>query len=266
MTWIISQLNTNDGILKDSIVATQFLVKVAQMFYSSNLAIDANIYYENEKKTSFHIDKNNANMNFRLPANARNLRIFANGTGLLNVDFIYKYSTFVEKFTEKFTLSVETNLSDNDKVLHLTICTHYKINGDSDDEDESDDEFAETIMEINLPKGFVEKIWLGLGSKDKIILEVFFRYFSSSFKTISFLHRYVYNFVSTNFLRKLNVKKVETHNRKSTILLHFEKVAETKVCPEIYAFREFQVEQKEKSSVRIYKGLGKKHGQMFSKF
>jgi hypothetical protein len=153
--WVISQLNLNDGVLKNSIVSTQFLIKVAQIVYSSELEIDAKIAYENEKQTEFHVDKLSSNKNFNLPANVRNLRVFANGTGLLNVAFVFKFSTFIEKFLEKFSLSVETKMLNEGQILHLIICTH-KMDDESDDEEENNDEFAETIMEINLPKGFVK--------------------------------------------------------------------------------------------------------------
>lgn len=166
MMWMIPKLNLNEDALRDSIAVAQFLIKVAQIFHSSKLEIDMKILYDNEKQTLFRIDTKESMKSFKFPANVRVLRVYAKGTGIVNLNFLYKFSTFVDESIEDFSylqrnIDVETKLSNEGKNLYLKMCV-YKDETDSDDGEEDEDEgnsndySTKTIMEVNLPKGLVD--------------------------------------------------------------------------------------------------------------
>jgi hypothetical protein len=157
MMWIITQLNSNEDLIRDSFVIRQLLIKAAQIFHTAELDINVKIQYEGGE-ASFKVDKTNLKQKFEIPANTRHISFFANGVGFTNFEFVYSYATFVEDFSKTFSLDVEPELMKNETILHLKVCTQQ--NTDEENEDDGEENRDHPIMEINLPKGFVSKFIL----------------------------------------------------------------------------------------------------------
>ena len=151
MMWIISQLNKNQEVLKNSFVIRQFLIKVASIYHTSELEIDAKISHGSIDDILVRVDKKNLNEKFVLPAICRNINIFASGSGFAIFEFLYSFSTFVDDSPEVFSLDIDTKMLQDDSILQLIVSIQHV-------EEETDDTQQDAIIEINLPKGFVEII------------------------------------------------------------------------------------------------------------
>lgn len=157
MLWIISQIQQNDGAFskKDSVVTAQALSEIASIYFTSEVNIDLALFYESNERTDIHIDNSNAKnpINFNLPTSTRGLTVAANGTGFVLLEVLYNYEQTIGDFSERFALQVTVKTSDDEKVLHLTICTALKI--DEDIGDASNMKISNAMMEVKLPSGYV---------------------------------------------------------------------------------------------------------------
>ena len=148
MMWIISQLNKNQEVLKNSFVVRQFLIKVASIYHTSELKTDVKINHGGETEILVRVDKENLHEKFVLPAISRTMTIFANGSGFAFFELMYSFSTFVEDYPEAFLLDVDTKLLQDGTILQLIVSTQEIA-----DQEEINAEPYDAIIEINLPKG-----------------------------------------------------------------------------------------------------------------
>lgn len=152
MNWLITQRGSNGGFVKsvDTALGIEALTMMASVMYSNDTKIDILLSDNNEKQKAFKITKENAMslMKFEyLNTNVRRVSCSINGTGFAHVNIAYQYNVVVPDPSKQFELNI-TTLPAGESFLHLKVCTKFiPINGNSSTEG--------TIMEINLPSGFV---------------------------------------------------------------------------------------------------------------
>lgn len=150
MMWIVSQINQNEG--KIPTVAYQALAEVTKVFFHSEARMDLHISFGSSRSLEIHIDKSKTSENFELPSDVRNFSIQSKGTGFATLQISCKYDTIIEEVSDKFSLSIAVNPTGDEKLLHLTISTSYKID-DDDEEMENLRKESKAVMEVELPRG-----------------------------------------------------------------------------------------------------------------
>lgn len=151
MNWLMKNRNGNGGFYAsiDTVIATQALTMMAKEFYHSNPKVSVKLNIDTEPQHVFEINRYNAvaSQTKLLNPDSRNVSCNLRGSGNAYVQLSYQYNTKIKEPIRKFDLNVIVRppTAATDKVLKLKICARYKEN----------DNLGMTLMEINLPSGYV---------------------------------------------------------------------------------------------------------------
>lgn len=158
MMWIIANVKQNDGAFskRDSVATAQALAEAARIYFSSKIDVDLSLSFNNDGHKKIHVDQLQP-VTFNLPQNVRDIVFHANGTGFVLLEVEYSFETAINEFTDYFELSVD--VKSHGDMLHLTISANIKPDEDQNDDGNVEDENekdSKTVMEIQLPEGFVK--------------------------------------------------------------------------------------------------------------
>jgi CD109 antigen len=151
MRWLISQRNENGGFksTQDTVVGLQALARLTEMTnFNNNVKIEIN-NESNDSNTQIKINQANSLtlQKFELPSNAREFKVLATGSGMSLLQISHRYNIVNSKISPQFTLKPKVESLSNKEFLHLTVCTSFISNDDSETSNMA-------IMEVKLPSGF----------------------------------------------------------------------------------------------------------------
>lgn len=230
MNWLMTQRNAEGGFYSttDTVVGLQALAMIATVFHSPDVNINIRVSYEKDRQINFQINNGNAMhlQHQELAKDARIINYHAKGNGYAFLQVAFRYNTILDSPSRRFDLSVEP--SGNANLLNLKICVNFIQEGD-------ETQSAMTLMEIYLPSGYVydpqtAELVKNAGVRVKLKNQ-----------------RFQYNI--DFFYYK---QRTETQNQKTIIVLYFDSITTSRVCPEVKAIRETVVSELKQSVVKVY--------------
>lgn len=215
LRWLITQRNENGGFTstQDTVVGIGALAKIAGKLSSTDPSIKVDAKHGNEVST-LNINRENAAVyqQHEIPSSVRNIEVTASGRGIGLVQISYKYNINVTGAYPRFTLNPQVNKNSNQDYLHLTVCTAYVPNTETNDLRSN-----MAVMEIALPSGFT-------ADQDSL----------------------------PSLERSQGVSKVETKDADTVIVLYFDYLEAKELCPTINAYRTHKVANQKPVAVKVY--------------
>jgi CD109 antigen len=234
VNWLVEQRNSKGGFFSttSTVLATEALAMIILKFYAPN-NVDMQIELESGRgrQNTFKINSANALIMQRkkLEPDTNSLQMSANGTGLGLFQISYKFDTSLLSPQNRFELTAELLPSSNNNLMHLKICASFIPH-------EENIQSSLTFIEIHLPSGYVYDPDVAKKVHSAVV-RVRKRKLRSE----------------TNSIERGNYsQKTETQKQKTLIVLYFESMNETQVCPEIIAVRQNIVTDLKRSVVKVY--------------
>ncbi len=225
LKWLLSQRNELGGFLstQDTIVGLQAITtiagKVSGIGSTGDNAIGIDLTYDGSSKQSFEVNSGNAQIlqQIEIPGQTRKINVQAHGTGFTLASLSYKYFINETAAEPRFKINTYVVPSQYPSFLEFDVCVAFIPKTAADP---ADNEFYESnmaVMEIELPSGYQ------FDADQRQALE-----------------------------RTRSVKKLETKNDDTQIVLYFEHLTPTNVCSVIKAVRTHKVAHQKPAAIVVY--------------
>ncbi|EDW28614.1 GL19279 [Drosophila persimilis] len=216
LNWLMDQRNAQGGFVasQDTVVGLQALLLFAERFSSQGNNLQIGFHYGEGAETILNVNAENslALQTVELPSNLKNLSISATGRGMALAQVSYRYNTNVTSAWPRFVLDPTVNRNSHADYLHLSACASF-VSVVGEPEQRSN----MAVMEVQLPSGFV---------------------------------------VDTDTLPTLEsserIKKVETQNRDTKVVIYFDFLDRREVCPTLHAYKTVKVTKHRPVAVVMY--------------
>jgi CD109 antigen len=220
LKWLLAQRNERGGFhsTQDTIVGLQAIAAVAGRVAGSatdnNVKVD--LTYDGSSSTSFEVNSGNAQVfqQFEMPSQTRKINVKAQGTGFTLVSLSYKYYVNETAAQPRFTIEPVVKPSVYPSSLEFEACVAFIPDVGADD---GTNESNMAVMEIDLPSGY--------------------QFDADQRQTLQ---------------QTQSVKKLETRNDDTQIVLYFEHLTTVKVCPQIKAIRTHKVAHQKPVAIVVY--------------
>ncbi|XP_017097884.3 thioester-containing protein 1 allele R1 [Drosophila bipectinata] len=216
LNWLMDQRNSRGGFVasQDTVVGLQALLSFAERFSSQGNNVQVGFHYGEGAETIINVNAQNslALQTVELPNNLKNLSISATGRGMALAQVSYKYNTNVTSAWPRFVLDPTVNRNSHADYLHLSACASFVSVAG-----EAEQRSNMAVMEVQLPSGFVvdRDTLPTLESSDRI-------------------------------------KKVETQNRNTKVVIYFDYLDRREVCPTLHAYKTVKVTKHRPVAVVMY--------------
>ncbi|KAH8333630.1 hypothetical protein KR059_001594, partial [Drosophila kikkawai] len=216
LNWLMDQRNSKGGFVasQDTVVGLQALLTFAERFSSQGNNVQVGFHYGEGAETIINVNAGNslALQSVELPNNLKNLSISATGRGMALAQVSYKYNTNVTSAWPRFVLDPTVNRNSHADYLHLSACASF-VSVVGEEEQRSN----MAVMEVSLPSGFVV-------DRDTL-------------PTLESSER---------------IKKVETQNRNTKVVIYFDYLDRREVCPTLHAYKTVKVTKHRPVPVVMY--------------
>ncbi|KAH8413116.1 hypothetical protein KR009_008160, partial [Drosophila setifemur] len=216
LNWLMDQRNSGGGFVasQDTVVGLQALLSFAERFSSQGNNVQIGFHYGEGAETMINVNAQNslALQSVELPNNLKNLSISATGRGMALAQVSYKYNTNVTSAWPRFVLDPTVNRNSHADYLHLSACASFVSVAG-----ESEQRSNMAVMEVQLPSGFVV-------DRDTL-------------PTLESSER---------------IKKVETQNRNTKVVIYFDYLDRREVCPTLHAYKTVKVTKHRPVAVVMY--------------
>jgi CD109 antigen len=215
LKWLISQRNEEGGFAstQDTVVGIGALAKIGAKLSSPENNVQVTAKY-NEEESALNIDAENAGVlqSREIPSSVRKVILKGTGRGIGMAQVSYKYNVNVTGAWPRFTLDPQVNKNSNPDYLSLTICTSYIPSPE-----ENDLVSNMAVMEVKFVSGF-----------------------TADLDTLPSLER------------SFGVQKVETKEDDTVVVMYFNNLDGTEICPTVTGFRTHKVANQKPAPVIIY--------------
>lgn len=164
----------------------------------------------------------------------QHVNISATGRGIALLQLSYKYNVNVTGAWPRFTLDPQPNRNSHSDYLHLTVCTRLVL----------DINEIKTNSILFYSKIYIFISFVAAGSVNRSNMAVMEVQFPSGFTA------------DLDTLPSLeiseNVRKVETKNDDTTVVVYFDHLTRKEVCPTLDAFRTQKVAIQVPAAVTLY--------------
>ncbi|XP_068143587.1 thioester-containing protein 1 allele R1 isoform X1 [Drosophila tropicalis] len=216
LNWLMDQRSALGGFVssQDTVVGLQAIMVFAERFSSQANNVQLGFHYGEGAETILNVNAENsmALQRVELPNTLKNLSISATGRGMALAQVSYKYNTNVTSAWPRFVLDPTVNRNSHADYLHLSACASF-VTVAGEQEQRSN----MAVMEVQLPSGFV---------------------------------------VDTDTLPTLEsserIKKVETVNRDTKVIIYFDYLDRREVCPTLHAYKTIKVTKNRPVAVIMY--------------
>lgn len=224
LKWLLSQRNERGGFLstQDTIVGLQAITAVAGKVTGKGTGntIGIDLSHDNDSgssKQSVEVNSGNAEVlqQIQMPKQARKVNVKAQGTGFALVSLSYRY--YINETAAEPRFRIEPFIIPTIKYpgfLEFDACVSFIPKTDDDGESK---ESNMAVMEIDLPSGFQ---------------------FDADQRQ--------------NLQWTQSVKKVETRNDETQIVLYFERLTTAIICPKVRAVRVHKVAHQKPAAIVVY--------------
>ncbi|XP_044316037.1 CD109 antigen [Drosophila rhopaloa] len=216
LNWLMDQRNSKGGFVasQDTVVGLQALLMFAERFSSQGNNLQIGFHYGEGAETIINVNAENslALQTVELPNNLKNLSVSATGRGMAFAQVSYQYNTNVTSAWPRFVLDPTVNRNSHADYLHLSACASF-VSVVGEAEQRSN----MAVMEVQLPSGFVV-------DRDTL-------------PTLESSER---------------IKKVETQNRNTKVVIYFDYLDRREVCPTLHAYKTVKVTKHRPVAVVMY--------------
>ncbi|XP_070496250.1 CD109 antigen-like [Chironomus tepperi] len=216
MKWLVSQRNHRGGFqsTQDTVVGLQALSQLASIIPFSNNQMTITVKPEYSAQKSFDLNSKNSLIlqKAELESNSRTYQVTANGTGFAILQISYKYNLDKSGIHPRFNLMPTIDSTSNKEFLNLKVCTNFVP-----DLQHVNDKSNMAIMEVTLPSGF------------------------------TFDADHIKELMSIN-----KVKKVETKDADTVIMVYFDDIDSNDICPSFHAYRTHAVANQKPAPIVVY--------------
>ncbi|KMY88827.1 CD109 antigen [Drosophila simulans] len=216
LNWLMDQRNPKGGFVasQDTVVGLQALLMFAERFSSQGNNLQIGFHYGEGAETIINVNAENslALQTVELPNNLKNLSVSATGRGMALAQVSYTYNTNVTSAWPRFVLDPTVNRNSHADYLHLSACASF-VSVVGENEQRSN----MAVMEVHLPSGFVV-------DRDTL-------------PTLESSER---------------IKKVETQNRNTKVVIYFDYLDRREVCPTLHAYKTVKVTKHRPVAVVMY--------------
>ncbi|KAJ6649480.1 CD109 antigen [Pseudolycoriella hygida] len=219
LKWLLLQRNERGGFqsTQDTIVGLQAIVSLAEKVTGSDTATDMKIDLTyDDKSTSFAVNADNSQVfqQFDLPKDVRKINLKAQGNGFSLVSLFYKYYVNETAALPRFTIETNVKPREYPSLLEFDVCVAFIPN---EDDAVPTTESNMAVMEIDFPSG------------------------------------YQFDGDQRSALESLeSVKKLETRNDDTQIVLYLERLTTEKLCPAVRAIRSHKVAHQKPAAIIVY--------------
>ncbi|KAJ6649478.1 CD109 antigen [Pseudolycoriella hygida] len=219
LKWLLLQRNERGGFqsTQDTIVGLQAIVALAEKVTGSATAPDMNIDLTyDDKSTSFAVNADNSKVfqQFDLPKDVRKINLKAQGNGFSLVSLSYNYYVNETAALPRFTIETNVKPRKYPSSLEFDVCVAF-IPNEEDAVPATESNMA--VVEIDFPSGYQ------FDGDQRSALESF-----------------------------ESVKKLETRNDDTQIVLYFERLTTEKLCSPVKAIRSHKVAHQKPAAIAVY--------------
>ncbi|XP_037031071.1 CD109 antigen-like [Bradysia coprophila] len=220
LKWLLSQRNERGGFhsTQDTIVGLEAIATVAGRVTASSADNDVKVDLTFEgNSTSFEVNSGNAQVfqQLQIPSQVRKINVKAFGTGFTLLSLSYKYYVNESAALPRFTIEPAVKPTTYPNLLKFEACVAFIPNAAADGGGASESNMA--VMEIDLPSGY--------------------QFDADQRQTLQ---------------RTQSVKKLETRNDDTQIILYFEHLTTVQICPQIKAIRTHKVAHQKPAAIVVY--------------
>ncbi len=222
LKWLLSQRNERGGFhsTQDTIVGLQAITSIAGKVTGStgDNAIGIDLTHDGNS-SSFEVNTGNAQIlqQIQIPNQARKINVKAHGTGFTLVSLSYKYYINETAAEPRFTIEPTVKPTVYPNFLEFDVCVAFIPNPTVAGNDESSNESNMAVMEIDMPSGY--------------------QFDADQRQALEWTQ---------------SVKKLETRNDESQIVLYFEHLTTNIICPQIKAIRTHKVAHQKPAAIVVY--------------
>ncbi|KAG4076179.1 hypothetical protein HA402_014728 [Bradysia odoriphaga] len=223
LKWLLSQRNERGGFVstQDTIVGLQAITTIAKQVTGSATgnAIGIDLSSDGNSKQSFEVNAGNAQVlqQIQMPSQARKINVKAHGTGFTLASLSYRYYINESAAAPRFTIETTVKPTEYPSFLEFDVCVAFiPKTADGAANDEST-ESNMAVMEIDLPSGY--------------------QFDADQRQALQWTQ---------------SVKKVETRNDDTQIVLYFERLTTVKICPQVKAIRTHKVAHQKPAAIVVY--------------
>ena len=220
LKWLLSQRNERGGFhsTQDTIVGLQAIASIAGKVTGSaaDNAIGIDLSHDGNS-TSFEVNSGNAQIlqQIQIPSQTRKINVKAHGTGFTLVSLSYKYFINESAAEPRFTIEPTVKPSEYPSSLEFDVCVAFIPKPDAANDETNESNMA--VMEIDMPSGY--------------------QFDADQRQTLQWTQ---------------SVKKVETRNDETQIVLYFEHLTTVPICPQIKAIRTHKVAHQKPAAIVVY--------------
>ncbi|KAG4077250.1 hypothetical protein HA402_009879 [Bradysia odoriphaga] len=217
LKWLLAQRNERGGFhsTQDTIVGLQAIATVAGKVTGSSTDNDVKVDLTYDgNSTAVEVNSGNAQVfqQFQIPSQVRKINVKAYGTGFTLLSLSYKYYVNESAALPRFTIEPTVKPITYPNSLEFDACVAFIPNTD-----DGASESNMAVMEIDLPSGY--------------------QFDSDQRQALQWTQ---------------SVKKLETRNDDTQIVLYFEHLTAVKICPQIKAIRTHKVAHQKPAAIVVY--------------
>jgi len=214
MNWLITKRNSNGGFesTHDTVLAMEAIGKIAQVFYTPNNNLEVSLQSKGKNLAKIHIKKENSLTEQDFQLPNTARSFSISATG--SGLALLQIAHKYNNINNEFVKSFNLEVTKADLSSNGNVLDmKICVNYIASG---YDDESRMTIMEISLPSGFV------------------------------------YDSYSNKQLEAIDVRRIETKDRQTHVVLYFDKITSVNTCASLRANRESEVDQLKQSPVKVY--------------
>lgn len=222
LKWLLSQRNERGGFhsTQDTIVGLQAIASIAGKVSGSATgnAIKIDLSYDGNK-IPLEVNSENAQIlqQIQLPGQARKINVKAHGTGFTLVSLSYKYYINESAAEPRFTIEPTVKPTEYPNSLEFDVCVAFIPKPAAAAGDDESNESNMAVMEVELPSGY--------------------QFDADQRRTLEWTQ---------------SLKKLETRNDETQLVLYFEHLTTVQICPQIKAIRTHKVAHQKPAAIVVY--------------
>ncbi|KAG7166857.1 CD109 antigen-like 2 [Homarus americanus] len=225
MQWLVRQRNQYGGFqsTQDTVVGMTALAALAGKLTTTDPQVNVRLIYGARGK-NLQVTRSNTMLlqRFELPSDTEKVELTASGSGVAVVQVTYHYNVRVTGPKPSFSLDPQLDITTDANRLRLTTCTGL-------------------VHNVDLKKNLVHFWYIAGNSSNMAVMDVSL---PSGYIVDNDLIPGLYDYTG--------VKLVEKKPDDSGVVVYFDFLTPTEVCPTVVAYRVNKVAFQKASSVRVY--------------